>query len=176
MHLSSKIRWITRTGVLLAVLVVLQWATKPLGQLVTGSCVNAVLAIAALCAGLSSGLCAAILSPVLAFLLGIGPAFFPLTPVIALGNCVYVGILWALGGKPAAGLKTMVPGVVLGACAKAGVLYLLVVQVICRTAELAPKQVETFTAMFSLPQLITALIGGVVAVAVSVPVKRALKR
>ena len=49
--MKEKTIWITKTAVLIALLVVLQGMTKPLGQLVTGSCVNAVLAIAALLAG-----------------------------------------------------------------------------------------------------------------------------
>ena len=46
--MNKKIRWITETAIMLALLVTLQALTKPMGQLVTGSCVNAVLAIAAL--------------------------------------------------------------------------------------------------------------------------------
>ena len=44
---NRNIRLLVRTAVLLALLVVLQAATKAAGQLVTGSCVNAVLAVAA---------------------------------------------------------------------------------------------------------------------------------
>jgi thiamine transporter ThiT len=71
--MNKKIRWITETAVMLALLVSLQAITKPLGQLVTGSCVNAVLAITVLVAGLYSGITVAIISPVLAYLLGIAP-------------------------------------------------------------------------------------------------------
>ena len=71
--MNKKIRWITETAILLALLVTLQAVTKGFGQLVTGSCVNAVLAIAALVGGLASGLTVALISPVLAFLLGIAP-------------------------------------------------------------------------------------------------------
>ena len=53
--MNKKIRWITETAVLLALLVTLQALTKPMGQLVTGSCVNAILAVAVLVAGLGSG-------------------------------------------------------------------------------------------------------------------------
>ena len=35
--MNKKIRWITETAVMLALLVCLQALTKPLGQLVTGS-------------------------------------------------------------------------------------------------------------------------------------------
>ena len=43
----KKTTWIVRTAVCLALLLVLQVATKSLGQFVTGSCVNLVLAMAA---------------------------------------------------------------------------------------------------------------------------------
>ena len=43
--MRKKVLWITETAVMLALLVTLQALTKPMGQLVTGSCVNAVLAI-----------------------------------------------------------------------------------------------------------------------------------
>ena len=46
--MSKKVRWITETAVMLALLVTLQALTKPAGQLVTGSCVNAVLAVSVL--------------------------------------------------------------------------------------------------------------------------------
>ena len=44
----KKTVWIARTAVCLALLIAIQFLTKSLGQLVTGSCVNLVLAIAAL--------------------------------------------------------------------------------------------------------------------------------
>ena len=53
--MSKKIRWITETAIMLALLVTLQALTKGFGQFVTGSCVNAVLAVAVLLAGLWVG-------------------------------------------------------------------------------------------------------------------------
>ncbi|MDD6679222.1 MAG: ECF transporter S component [Firmicutes bacterium] len=161
--MKQKIRWITRTAVFLALLVVLQSVTKPAGQIVTGSCVNAVLAVSVLCAGLASGLTVALLSPLFAFLLGIGPAFFPLTPVIAVGNAVFVSLLWLLAGRKQNPLWKTAGGMAAASSAKFLCLYFLVVEGVCRFAELKPQQVKTFTTMFSFPQLITALIGCAVA-------------
>ena len=48
--MKNKVLWITRTAVMMALLVTLQWATSGLGQFVTGSCVNAVLVVATLAA------------------------------------------------------------------------------------------------------------------------------
>ena len=64
--MNKKIRWITETALMLALLVTLQWLTKPMGQLVTGSFVNAVLALTVLLSGLSGGVGVALASPVLA--------------------------------------------------------------------------------------------------------------
>ena len=50
----KKTAWIARTAICLALLLCLQFATKSLGQFVTGSCVNLVIAMAALIGGLCS--------------------------------------------------------------------------------------------------------------------------
>lgn len=95
----KKTTWIVRTAVCLALLLVLQVATKSLGQFVTGSCVNLVLAMAALSGGLWSGVAVAVLSPFCAYALGIGPAFLQLVPCVALGNTVYAVLFALLVGK-----------------------------------------------------------------------------
>ena len=90
--MRKKILWITETAVMLALLITLQLVTKPFGQLVTGSFVNAVLAVTVLVAGLSSGITVALISPVMAYLLNIAPQ--PLTvPAIMVGNTVFVVLL-----------------------------------------------------------------------------------
>ena len=103
MNPNHKIRWITRTAVLTALLVALQWATAGTqafaGQYITGSLVNCVLATAALFAGLWSGVTVAILSPFFAFLLGIGPKLIQIVPCIALGNLVFVLLMHFLCKK-----------------------------------------------------------------------------
>ena len=88
--MKNKILWITRTAVMLALLVVVQYVTsfipKPVQQYVTGSCVNAVLAVAVLMSGFWSGTAVAVVSPFVAFLFGIGPQLLPIVPAIAAGN------------------------------------------------------------------------------------------
>ncbi len=170
---KSKVFWISQTGVLLALLVAAQAVTKPMGQIVTGSCVNGILAVSTWLVGLSGGLSIALISPFVAFLLGIGPAVFPLTPIIAVGNCVYVVLLHLLGGQP---VWKDLAAVAVSAFCKFLVLYLLVVQVVCRVLPLKPPQIQTFTAMFSWPQLITALIGGVLAVILVPAIRKALHK
>ena len=171
--MKKRILWVTETAVMLALLIVLQWATKPLGQIVTGSCVNAVLAAAALLGGLWCGVTVALFSPFCAFLLGIGPQLIAIIPAIALGNAVLVLTLHFVYGK---NIWRRVWAWLSAALGKFGVLYLLVVQLLCRVLPLKQPQIDTFTAMFSAPQLVTALIGGGVVLLILPALKKALNK
>ena len=183
--MKISVRKLTETAVLLALLVTLQAVTKNFGQLVTGSCVNAILAIATLFTGLGSGIVISLISPVLAFLLGIAPNFITVLPIMA-GNACFALLLHLLCKKP---LWTRPVAVCTAAAVKFGVLYLLVVKVICglaadallgkklgQTVLLAPKMLTMLPAMFTWPQLFTALIGGGTALLIVPVLKKALHR
>ena len=172
----KKTLWITRTAVLIALLVLLQYATKAGGQLLTGSCVNAVLAVAVLFSGLASGVTVALISPFFAFLLGIGPQLLPIVPAIAVGNVVYVLLLYFLLFQKNRSLRRQASGLGLAAVGKFLTLHLLIVQLLCRILPLGEKQVITFTAMFSWTQFVTALIGGSIALLIVPIFRKALRR
>lgn len=179
---NRKIRWITETGLLTALLIALQWLTAGTqafaGQYITGSCVNCVLAVAVLLGGPWSGVIVALLSPFCAFLLGIGPQLIWIVPVIALGNLTFVLCLSFLSGAKNADIFRQAAGLLISALAKFGVLYLGVVHLLIPImgAALSEPMAKRFTVMFSWPQLITALIGGTVALLVLPLIKRAVKR
>ena len=139
-------RKITYTAVLLALLIVLQWATKSLGQFVTGSCVNCILAVAALVVGWEGGLAIALVSPFMAFLLNIGPKNIAVVPAIAVGNAVFVLVLWLILRKKQDILRSVL-GVACASAAKFLALYLLVVQLLCRVLTMPEKMVAAFSAM-----------------------------
>ena len=164
--MNKQIKWITQTAVMLALLIVLQIITKPFGQIVTGSCVNFVLASTALLIGLSSGVVISLASPFFAFLLGIGPAFLPIVPGISLGNAVLVVLLWFLLGKKGAkaAISAKIIAVPVAAAAKFLTLFLLITKLILPLLGLAEKQTAVISASFSWPQLITALIGSSLAI------------
>ena len=170
-QIHQRTLWVTRTGILIALLVVLQWATSGLSQYVTGSCVNAVLAIASLAGGLWSGVTVALLSPFCAKLFGIGPQLIQIVPAIAVGNLVFVVALHFFCRHQ------KILGLALSVAAKFATLYMLVVKfIVPMLAEnLKPQQIATFSAMFSWPQLVTALIGGAVALAILPVLKKAMK-
>lgn len=181
--MNKKIRWITETAIMLALLVTLQALTKPMGQLVTGSCVNAVLAVSALVGGLGSGITIALISPVLAFLLGIAPQILTV-PAIMAGNTVYVVLLSLLCDKSGKNLIKQAIAWVAAAAAKFATLYVIVVTIICgvmapsllAAGTLKEPMLKALPATFSWPQLITALIGGAVALAIVPVLRKALHK
>lgn len=175
---QQKVRWIATTGILIALLVVLQWATAGTqsfaGQYITGSLVNCVLAVGALFGGVYCGIVVALLSPFCAFLLGIGPKLLQVVPAIALGNTVFVIALRLLWKAP---LWRQITAVAVSALVKFGILYLAVVKVLIPVMgpALPAKQAAAFTVMFSYPQMITALIGGALALLLLPLIRKAIK-
>ncbi len=176
---KANVAWLTRTAVLIALLITLQWATAGTqafaGQYITGTLVNCVLAVASLFGGIVCGIVVAVLSPFFAFILGIGPKLLPIVPCIVLGNVVFVLVLSLVSkGK----MWRRVLGVILGAFAKFAILYLAVVQILIPLLgdSLKAPQVQTFTVMFSWPQLITALLGGSLAMLIFPVLYKATKK
>lgn len=181
--MNKKIRWITETAIMLALLVTLQALTKPAGQFVTGSCVNAVLAVAVLVGGLWSGITIALVSPILAFLLGIAPQILTV-PAIMAGNTVFVLLLHLIAGAKVASVVKRIVAWLVAAVAKFATLYVIVVKIICgvmsasllAAGTLKQPMLKALPATFSWPQLITALIGGGVAMLIVPAIRKALKR
>ena len=181
--MNKKIRWITETAVMLALLVSLQALTKPMGQLVTGSCVNAVLAISVLLGGRGCGITVAFISPVLAFLLGIAPQILTV-PAIMAGNTVYVVLLSLICDPSGKNMVKQVIAWLVASAAKFATLYAIVVGLICgvmsepllASGTLKAPMLQALPATFSWPQLFTALIGGAVALAVVPVLKKALHK
>ena len=189
--MKNRTLWVTRTGVLLALVLVAQFIGKmiPAGaviigpmntsQIITGSLVNMMLIISAAIVGMSSGVTIGVLSSILATLLGMGPIFPQITPLIAAGNAILVVIICIgfnmtgglKGGASAAGKLAVVA---VAAAVKCGFLWLTVPKMLGLIAEVKPPQAKMLTIMFSWPQAITAVIGGLLALAVLPAVKKAI--
>ena len=153
-------RVLTRTALLLALCVAVQ-QFKNLSQFITGPLVNLILLLAALAVGLGSGLCIAVLSPILAFLIAPSPVMqlMPqLMVLVAAGNAALVVCAWALRRQQ----KLYWVGFLAGAVAKVAVMAagLQFVLLPLFGDVLNEKQVATVSTLFGLNQLITALIGG----------------
>lgn len=181
--MKNKLRWITETAVMLALLVTLQALTKPMGQLVTGSFVNAVLAVTVLIAGLGSGITVALVSPVLAYLLGIAPQILTV-PAIMVGNSAFVLLLHLVADPDGKNMPKQILALLTAAVSKFALLYAIVVWVICgvlaesllAAGTLKQPMLTALPATFSWPQLFTALIGGGVALLIVPTIRKAIKK
>jgi len=168
--------WITTTAFFIALLIVAQLATAPLGQIFTGSAVNFVLIVAVMTCGYASGITVTIVSPIVAHVMGIGP-FWPLIPFIIAGNFTLVTV-WHFMSKLKLSNKTILRAATLSAAAvcKFIVLYIGIVTVaVPFLLNLSEQQSAMITVMFSAPQLVNALIGGTLAAVVLPAMERFIK-
>ena len=174
---KSPAYWVTRTALGVALVVVAQLLGKviPAGaaivgpfsatQLVTGSLVNCVLFVFTATTGIWSGVAIGILSSILASLVGVGPAIPAVTPVIACGNAVLAVVFGLLHGK-AWSFPRWAASAVAAAVVKCAFLWVCVPFVLGLLSGVPEKQVAAVSVMFSWPQGVTALIGGVLAMLV----------
>lgn len=173
---KQKILWITCTAAFIALLIVMQAATAPLGNsIVTGSIVNLLLVVSVMTCGLASGLTVAAVSPVMAKFLGIGP-LWSLIPFIAAGN-VALALLWHLVGNSRTRHKytAYLAALLCASVTKFLVLYIGIVRLaVPLFLGLPEAQAAVVSGMFSIPQLITALTGGALAIVLFPRVKRAI--
>jgi uncharacterized membrane protein len=162
----KRVLWATTTAVFIALLLAAQAVAAPLGQPVVGSLVNFLLAVSVVTCGPASGLTVALLSPVFAKLLGIGP-LWALVPFIMAGNAA-LALVWYFVTKQKAWNAHLarLAALVLAAAAKFAILYIGVARVLVPFfLQLPQAQAAAITHLFALPQLFTALVGGALAAA-----------
>jgi hypothetical protein len=174
---KAKILWITRTAAFIALLIVWQAASAPLGNtLVTGSIVNLLLILSTMTGGILSGIIIAAISPIMAKFVGIGP-LWTIIPIIAAGNIVLVLIWHFVGHLNVKDNKYIAYTIawITAAVAKFLVLYIGIVRIaIPMFLNLPDPQAAAISNTFSIPQLITALIGGALAIVTLPLVERAI--
>lgn len=179
----SRVIWITRSSVLIAMIVAVQAATIALAaipmlrQYVTGSIVNMILIVSVMAVGLPTGLCVGVFSPIFASLLGVVPGWqWPLAPFMILGNVSLV-VVWHLIGKRSIVNKYVTRCITVGAAAavKFFVLYFGIVQLLLHVLELQQPQINALSTTFSITQVFTAIIGGVLATVVLPIISKAIK-
>lgn len=156
--MSPAVRYITRTGVLLAVALAVQFMRLP--QPVTGPLVNAILLLAAIYVGVSGGIIIGLFTPLVAFMVGIlAPPLAPLIPVIMAANAVLVLVFYGVGKYYNKYLAAVV-----AAAAKFLTFYIALHYVLVLLGITLPP---ALVAAFGLPQLFTALVGGFAAVLIA---------
>lgn len=161
-ELKKNIRVITTVGTALALCLLAQ-IFKSI-QFVTGPLVNTILIITGLYVGMIPGVIVAILSPVMAYIFAPSPvmqALPQMIPVIMLGNSVIVVIACIFK-------KKLILGLTVAAGAKALIMWLLSSFVVIPlfAGALKPAMVEAIRVAFSLNQLITSIIGAIIAYSV----------
>lgn len=157
---KKNVVWLTRTGLLLSCLIVVQLLPfpSPLKQFITGPLVNMVLLIAVISTDFLSGTIIAIVSPILALLMGTHSALgvlLPVVPFIMLGNVVYVTFFHVFRGKNKQ-LFSQSIGLVLGSVVKFLILYSAVTYLV--------KVPTPIAQAMGVVQLYTALGGGILAI------------
>lgn len=174
---DKTVRFLTCTamGIALVILAQLLGNVLPAGftvigpftgkQLLTGSLVNCVLFVFTGAVGLWSGVVIGLASSILALFLGIGP-ILPVVPVVACGNALLCAVFGLLRGKLPDWLN-----VGIAALLKCGFLWLLV-PVVIRAAGVPAKQAAALSIMFSWPQALTALLGGLLALLILLRLKK----
>ncbi len=176
--MNSKVKWITRSAAAIALIIVAQLTTAPLKQqLLTGSLVNLILALSTLLFGFGTGAAAAVVSPFIAYLLGIN-AQIMVVPAIAAGNLIYVLVISLLTKK----LKDRISeetvrnmtSVAVAAIFKFALQYLLIVRWIAPSF-LPEKAQAVMSVNFGVMQLVTACIGGAIACMISPLIRKAIK-
>ena len=177
----KRILWISQTAIFIALLVSVQAITRPLGQFVTGSCVNFLLVTSCILLGLPSAAVVAIISPLGAFLiLGI-PAFPVIIPFMMAGNLVLVIVIHFVSGKSfenlnrASYIKIGI-AVAAGAVSKFLILWVGIVLIaLPLIPDIRQPQTDAMAVVFSWPQLVTATIGSTLAVIFIPILNKALK-
>jgi hypothetical protein len=146
------------TAMMLALTLVFQLGFSMFSQPMVGPLVNMCLFIAVMVAGIPSAIIIGCISPLAAYLLGIMPVL-PVLPFIMLGNAVLV-LVFGLFSKIIKNKYSSVFSVVLAAISK---FALLAFSIRLFVPLLMPKVPVKLVESLTIPQLVTALIGGFLA-------------
>ena len=167
--MGSRVKIITRTAILLALAVVFQMMGQFLGpnnNFIVGPLVNTVLIVSTAATGLWGGTAIAVIAPFISAFTNkapIAPIILFFSPFIAGGNFILV-LCYHLIAK-----RNKIAGIAVGAVLKFVFLYTSVVIFISMFSEvlnISPTVAAMLNFLFSWPQLVTGLAGGIVALAV----------
>lgn len=167
---NSKTNWLVKTAIGITLIIIAQLIGKmippiaiifgpfSISQLITGSLVNFILFSMTMLLDAKSGVTVGVLSSVFATLIGI--TMFPiLTLAIALGNAVLV-VVFVLFYKNNHKILNYI-ALFVAALAKYVCISVMITFLIRYIPDIKEPQIKMLTIMFSWPQLITALCGGI---------------
>ena len=172
--MNNRTKFITRTALLLAVAIAFQLLGRFLGpynNFIVGPVVNAVLIISTAIAGFWSGAAIAVIAPLVSAFTNkaaIAPLILAFSPFIIIGNVIIAGAFAVLKKK------SRIAAIIVGAVVKSAFLF-GAISIFTSLVKMQPKVAATLANLFSWPQLATALIGGIAALAVLAAVGKSLE-
>ena len=158
MRSMTSTSYIARTGILLALALIFQVGFRSFAQPLVGPLVNMTLIMSVLSVGVASGLTIGCFTPLIAFFMGIMP-LFPLVPIIMAGNAIFVSTFAFIRDRTS-GMGEYI-ALAVAALFKFAFLAVSVRKLLVL---FIPKVPPGIVAAFSLPQLYTALAGGIIAI------------
>jgi hypothetical protein len=162
---NLKVRFITRTAILLALTIVFQMMGRFLGpnnNYIVGPLVNAALIVATAATGIWGATAISVIAPFISALTNkaaMAPLILAFSPLIAIGNFALV-LCFYLFMK-----KNKFAGVIIGSIVKFAFLFASI-SIFTKVMEVPEKQALILNTLFSWPQLVTALVGGAIALVV----------
>jgi hypothetical protein len=172
--MKNRTKFITRTALLLAVAIAFQLLGRVLGpynNFIVGPVVNAVLIVATAIAGIWSGVAIAVIVPLVSAFTNkaaIAPLVLAFSPFIIIGNIIIAAAFAILNRK------SKIAAIIIGAVVKFAFLF-AAISIFTSIVKMKPQIAATLTNLFSWPQLVTALVGGVIALVVLAAVGKSLE-
>lgn len=164
--MDKNLKKLVRTSLFLALAIVIQIMGKnfpQINQFLVGPIINAILILTAFMCGTTWSVSLGVLTPVLAWLTGqLASPLAPFIPFIIIGNAIFVIFYGALKNYKSYGKYI---GIIAGAFFKYVFLSLSASKLVHVFNLAIPKKIaDKLVVMMSTPQLITALIGGFLAI------------
>ncbi|MFA6308190.1 MAG: ECF transporter S component [Clostridia bacterium] len=161
-----NVKSLTRAGILLALVIVVQLIgtiiPAPANSFVVGPLVNACILVATVALGIWGGVAISVIAPFSSLLFnhaGISLVLLPFTPFIAIGNILFAIVFFILYKK------SNIVAVGAGSVLKFAFLWSAII-LFLNISNITGVVAKTFSFLFSWPQLITAVVGGAVALLV----------
>lgn len=161
MNKNFTTKKLVQTGLMLALALVFQVGFASFAQVAVGPLVNMVLFITAMMVSPISAVFVGLLTPLVAFLMGI-MGMFPLVPVIAIGNALLVVVFSYFYNKKTIKFNEYI-GLIVSAFVKFAFLATAVRIIL---PMFVPKVPPVLVTALSFNQFITAMVGGVLALVI----------
>jgi len=175
--LNKKTFFITRTAVLLALALAIQFTLlrlfpgNPVATYIVGSLLNMIFFVAGMTVGIWGGIFIGIMTPVVAFLTGHLP-FAVLIPFVVAANIVIVTVFVLLRNIKKNNFIVLIIAGAVASISKFLLMFLTGKFILPLITVLKPPVVAKLAASWGVTQLVTAIIG----LALAVAVVKALKR